>query len=168
MVKCPHAARGCNYPEGQCPGHCLVDNGLRQRQDPPAYLTIVYRITEPRQPRALLDQAEWSAASHTHAIQDRDRLHAELNDVQDQRRAAFRTIERLNDELGQVCEQRDELLAALSMARNDIQADRDVLVECCARHDGSMEPEDAELLAIVDGKLAQIDAAIAKAGGEAP
>ena len=41
------------------------------------YLTIVYRITEPCQPRALLDQAEWSASSHTHAIHDRDRLQQE-------------------------------------------------------------------------------------------
>ena len=41
------------------------------------------------------------------------RLHADLNDVQDQRRAAFRMIERLNDELGRVCEQRDELLEGL-------------------------------------------------------
>ena len=41
------------------------------------------------------------------------RLHADLNDVQDQRRAAFRMIERLNDELGRVCEQRDKLLEAL-------------------------------------------------------
>ena len=59
-----------------------------------------------------------------------------------------------------------ELLEVLSMARNNIQADRDVLLECCARHDGSLEPEDAELLAVVNGKLAQIDAAIAKATGE--
>lgn len=39
-----------------------------------AYLTIVYRITHPSQPKALLEQAEWSAASHSHAIHDRDRL----------------------------------------------------------------------------------------------
>ena len=122
---CQHAASGCNYPEAQCPGHCHFpgDDSLRQRQTQPAYLTIVYRITEPRQPRALLDQAEWSAASHTHAIQERDRLHAELNDVQDQRREAFRAIERLNDELGQVCEQRgeyaDAILAMLDREDND-------------------------------------------------
>lgn len=84
MVKCPHAAQH--------------------------YLTIVYRITEPRQPRALLEQAEWSAASHTHAIQERDRLLAALNDIQAQHREAFRKIERLHDELWQTCEQRDKLL----------------------------------------------------------
>jgi hypothetical protein len=107
MVNCQHAASGCNYPEGECAGSCQA-----------AYLTIVYRITHPKQPRALLEQAEWSAASHTHAIHERDRLHADLNDVQDQRRAAFRTIERLHDELGKVCEQRDELLDALRLAAN--------------------------------------------------
>lgn len=157
MVNCKHAASGCGYPEGECLGLCM----------PATYLTIVYRITEPRQPRALLEQAEWSASSHSHAIHERDQLAAELNDVQDQRRAVFRTIERLNDELSQVCEQRDELLQALSMARWSMQSDRDVLVECCARADGSLAPEDAELVAIIDAKLAQIDAAIAKAGGAA-
>lgn len=154
MVNCQHAASGCGYPVGECAGLCM----------PATYLTIVYRITEPRQPRALLEQAEWSASSHSHAIHERDQLAAELNDVQDQRRAAFRTIERLNDELGRV---RDELVGALQMARETIQADRDVLVECCARADGSLAPEDAELVAIIDAKLAQIDSAIAKAGGEA-
>ena len=127
MVKCPHAASGCNYPEGDCPGHCHFtgDDSLRKRQDPPAYLTIVYRITHPKQPRALLEQAEWSAASHTHAIHERDQLHADLNDVQDQRRAAFRTIERLHDELAEVCEQRDELLEALKALLVRVADDED-------------------------------------------
>lgn len=117
-MTCPHITAGCNYPEGECSGACLV--GVRQAEPcatqrqsaAPQYLTIVYRITHPGQTRALLAQAEWSAASHTHAIHERDRLTAELNDVQDQRREAFRAIERLNDELGQAREQRDELLAA--------------------------------------------------------
>lgn len=166
MVNCPHAASGCGYPQGECSGACLADKPKHQPAAP-QYLTVVYRITEPGQPRALLEHADWTASSHTHAIRERDRLHAELNDVQDQRREAFRAIERLNDELGQAREQRDGLLSALRMARNNIQADRDVLLECCARPDGSLAPEDAELLAVVDGKLAQIDAAIAKAGGAA-
>jgi hypothetical protein len=34
MVKCPHASKGCNYPEAQCDGHCLVDNGLRKPAAP--------------------------------------------------------------------------------------------------------------------------------------
>ena len=38
------------------------------------YLTIIYRITHPGQPKALLEQAEWSAASHSHAIRERDLL----------------------------------------------------------------------------------------------
>lgn len=167
MVKCPHAASGCNYPEGDCPGHCLVDNGLRKRQDPPAYLTIVYRITHPGQPRALLEQAEWSAASHTHAIHERDQLHAEINDVQDQRRAAFRTIERLNDELAEVCEQRDELLKALSMARECVEFDMNSLIETCSYPDGRIESADLALIASYAEKLGMIDAAIAKSGSAA-
>lgn len=112
MVTCQHAASGCNYPQGECSGACLADKPQRRAANP-HYLTIVYRITEPQQPRALLEHTEWRAASHTHAIQERDQLHAELNDVQDQRREAFRAIERLNDELGRLTEQRDGLLMVL-------------------------------------------------------
>lgn len=72
-MTCPHAASGCNYPEGDCPGTCLV---AKQH-----YLTIVYRITEPRQARALLEHAEWSAASHTHAIHERDRVQAQRDEL---------------------------------------------------------------------------------------
>ena len=148
MVKCPHGASGCNYPEAQCPGHCLVDNGLRQRQDPPAYLTIVYRITHPGQPRALLEQAEWSAASHTHAIHERDQLH---------------------DELGRVSDQRDELLRVLRMARAQLAVNLQGLV------DSHRDPitggvDDREALRIVESEqdlLNQIGAAIAKAGSAA-
>lgn len=114
MVTCQHASSGCNYPQGECSGACLASSTQR-RPAAPHYLTIVYRITEPQQPRALLEHAEWRAASHTHAIQERDSLSAELNDVQAQRREAFRAIERLNDELGQACEQRDRLLEAILM-----------------------------------------------------
>lgn len=167
MVKCPHAASGCNYPEGQCPGHCHypADDGLCE----PAYLTIVYRITEPRQPRALLEQAEWSAASHSHAIHERDQLAAELNDVQDQRRAAFRTIERLNDELGQVCEQRDELLRVLRMARAQLAVNLKELIDC-HRDPITGGVDEREVLLIVESEqdlLNQIGDAIAKAGGAA-
>ena len=125
MVKCPHAASGCNYPEGDCPGHCLVDNGLRKRQDPPGYLTIVYRITHPSQPRALLEQAEWSAASHTHAIHERDQLQAEnkllkatqygsgrLQELRDQR-------DQLQDRLDATNEAANELAAALGNTRRE-------------------------------------------------
>ena len=66
-MNCKHAAEGCNYPEGDCPGLCMSGT----------YLTIVYNIVHPEQPRALLEQADWSAASHTHAIHDRDVLQEE-------------------------------------------------------------------------------------------
>lgn len=42
------------------------------------YLTIVYRITHPSQPKALLEQAEWSAASYSHAMHERDEFMAAL------------------------------------------------------------------------------------------
>lgn len=121
MVNCPHAASGCNYPQGECSGACLA--GARQAEPratqrqpaAPQYLTIVYRIHSPGQRKALLNAAEWITSSHSHAVQERDQLHAELNDVQAQRREAFRAIERLNDELGQACEQRDRLLEAILM-----------------------------------------------------
>ena len=45
MVKCPHAAAGCNYPEGDCPGHCLVDNGLRQHRSEALRLADSYEAT---------------------------------------------------------------------------------------------------------------------------
>lgn len=127
MTKCAHAASGCNYPVGECSGACMTDQGRESRRliratmaeapqhqpAAPQYLTIVYRIHSPGQRQSLLHATDWTASSHSHAIQDRDRLRAELNDVQDQRRDAFRTIERLNDELGQACEQQDEYAEAI-------------------------------------------------------
>lgn len=44
----------------------------------PQYLTIVYRITDQDQPRKLLEQSEWSAASHSHAMHERDEFMAAL------------------------------------------------------------------------------------------
>lgn len=158
MVNCQHAASGCDYPASECAGACM----------PETFLTIVYHITHPKQPRALLEQAEWSASSHTHAIHERDQLHAELNDVQDQRRAAFRTIERLNDELGQVCDQRDELLTVLRLARANLSAELEVMA--MSHHNpvtGTVD--DAEVALIIEAEqdlINQIDAAIEKATGE--
>lgn len=113
MVNCKHAASGCNYPEGECSGACLAGNTQRQ----PAtlqYLTIVYQIHSTGQLKELLHATDWAAMSHDHAIHNRNALQeAELVDTQAQRLAAFRAIEKLNDELGKVSEQRDQLLAAL-------------------------------------------------------
>ena len=121
MVTCQHAASGCDYPAGECSGACVTNNTQRQPAAP-QYLTIVYQIHSPGQVQALLHATDWTAMSHSHAILDRDTaiklrdaLHAELNDVQAQRRKAFRAIERLNEELGQTCEQRDKMLEAILM-----------------------------------------------------
>ena len=70
------------------------------------YLTIVYRITHPDQPKALLDQAEWSAASHTHAIRER-------NHLQSQRDELLHARQVLGAENIALKAQRDDLLAAL-------------------------------------------------------
>lgn len=114
MVNCKHAASGCDYPAGECSGACVTNNTQRQ-PEAPQYLTIVYRIHSPGQRKALLNAAEWITSSHSHAVQERDQLHAELNDVQDQRREAFRAIERLNDEIGRLTEQRDLVLSELKL-----------------------------------------------------
>ena len=70
------------------------------------YLTIVYRITHPGQPKALLDQAEWSAASHTHAIRERDHLQSQRDELLHARQV-------LGAENIALKAQRDDLLAAL-------------------------------------------------------
>ena len=121
MVTCQHAASGCDYPAGECSGACVTNNTQRQPAAP-QYLTIVYQIHSPGQVQALLHATDWTAMSHSHAILDRDTaiklrdaLHAELNDVQDQRREAFRAIERLNDEIGRLTEQRDLVLSELKL-----------------------------------------------------
>lgn len=127
MTKCAHAASGCNYPQGECSGACLASSTQRQPAAP-QYLTIVYQIHSPGQAQALLHATDWTAMSHSHAILDRDTaiklrdaLHAELNDIQDQRRAAFRAIERLNDELGQAREQIDVLREELKKAMDSLE-----------------------------------------------
>lgn len=97
MTHCKHAASGCGYPEGECAGLCM----------PETYLTIVYRVTHPKQPRALLEQAEWSAASHSHAIDERDRLQAKLD-------ATNKACNELAIELEKVRRERDHWHARLT------------------------------------------------------
>lgn len=122
MVTCKHAASGCNYPQGECSGACHFPGEDTQRQPAaPQYLTIVYQIHSPGQRKALLNSAEWISSSHSHAVQERDQLHADLNDVQAQRREAFRAIERLNDEIGRLTEQRDQMRAALSRLLSEVE-----------------------------------------------
>lgn len=99
MVKCPFAAKGCNYPEGDCPGHCLVDNGLRQHQSEALRLADSYEAT--------------GLSGHIKAAAELRRLHAENEDF----RATCDHLTRENaEQIGEIValkEQRDELLAAL-------------------------------------------------------
>ena len=73
-------------------------------------------------------------------------------------------LRRLYEENVQMGEQRDELLAALRMARWCVQADLDSLVETCRHQDGSMEAADAALVATYAEKLGIIDKAIENGG----
>ena len=57
------------------------------------------------------------------------------------------------------------LLAALRKARACIQLDRTALADCAMRPDGSIEEDQRPALAEYDEVLAEIDAAIAEAGG---
>ncbi len=59
-----------------------------------------------------------------------------------------------------------DLYAALVNARSFIATDRASLVECCAGPDGEVDEYDASAIATYDELLAQIDAAISKAGGK--
>ena len=99
MVKCPHAAAGCNYPEGDCPGHCLVDNGLRQHRSEALRLADSYEAT--------------GLSGHIKAAAELRRLYAENEDF----RATIDHLIRENaEQIGEIValkEQRDELLAAL-------------------------------------------------------
>lgn len=104
MTHCKHAASGCGYPEGECAGLCM----------PETYLTIVYRVTHPKQPRALLEQAEWSAASHSHAIHERDQLQAERDRLQRQLDATNKACNELAIELEKVRRERDHWHARLT------------------------------------------------------
>ena len=57
------------------------------------------------------------------------------------------------------------LLAVLRKARACIQLDRTALADCAMRPDGSIEEDQRPALAEYDEVLAEIDAAIAEAGG---
>lgn len=45
------------------------------------YLTIIYRITHQGQAKELLERADWSAASHSHAIRARDLMEAQRDEL---------------------------------------------------------------------------------------
>jgi len=81
--------------------------------------------------------------------------------------AAFKVIEEYAADVAQIVAQRDELLAALVVAREFISTDRNALADTSMSPDGDMDPDDAAAVADYDAALLQIDAAIAKATGAA-
>ena len=102
---CPHAAAGCNYPEGDCHGHCTI------KQQPKA-LRLADRLTP-------ADYYEFDASLHCpQAAAELRRQHAENEDF----RATCDHLTRENaEQIGEIValkEQRDELLEALEEALN--------------------------------------------------
>lgn len=94
---CPHAASGCNYPEGDCPGHCA------SKQQPEAL-----RLAD------CLDDVTYTTRSQAiQAAAQLRRQHAENEDF----RATCDHLTRENaEQIGEIValkEQRDELLGAL-------------------------------------------------------
>ena len=94
---CPHAASGCNYPEGDCPGHCA------SKQQPEAL-----RLAD------CLDDVTYTTRSQAiQAAAQLRRQHAENEDF----RATCDHLTRENaEQIGEIValkEQRDELIGAL-------------------------------------------------------
>lgn len=106
MVKCPHAVAGCNYPEGDCPGHCA------SKQQPEAL-----RLAD------CLDDVAYTTRSQAiqAAAAELRRLHAENEDF----RATCDHLTRENaEQIGEIValkEQRDELLEALAKLVEDLE-----------------------------------------------
>lgn len=88
------------------------------------YLTLVFRQPINDEARAILEKAEWSAASHSHAIRD---------------------ARELRNELRELCGERDELLvtiiAAASLALHGTAAKR-LLDDAIAKATVNPAPED--------------------------
>ena len=106
MVKCPHAASGCDYPASECAGHCT------SKQQPEA-LRLADTLENDLEgydgmsiPRTYQDIADKAAA-------EQRRLHAENSDF----RATIDYLTRENaEQIGEIValkEQRDELVMAL-------------------------------------------------------
>ena len=112
MVKCPFAAKGCNYPEGDCPGHCLVDNGLRQ-----------HRPEARRLAKVLEANPLHSQAADLEAAAELRRLHAENEDFLVTCEHLTRENAEQIREIVALKEQRDELLAALEKIATSVEID---------------------------------------------
>lgn len=192
MTTCKHAAAGCNYPEGQCPGHCHFtgDDSLRpglagkspliecHTRGPivaqPVSITFTSAtsnyfavgIEGTNMAVAVTGLADGSDESRRSAA-DAYRLAACWNVCEGVDTLELETAARykaLATGYRKRTEQRDMLLKALRMARWCVQADLDSLVETCRHPDGSMEAADAALVATYAEKLGIIDMAIENGG----
>lgn len=127
-MSCTHATSGCNYPHGDCTGACMTEQGRESQRlirvtmaaAPKRHLTLVYQIHSESQYKALLSAAEWVDASDSHAIAERYDLQKENADLSDQCLQSLLVISTLNDELGQISEERDALKQALQYAVNQV------------------------------------------------
>jgi hypothetical protein len=87
MVKCPHAASGCNYPEAQCPGHCL-----RKTSAPmPVALQLADQLDAVTENGADPELIEQAAA-------ELRRLHDELGKIIEQRDELLEALSLLVDD----------------------------------------------------------------------
>lgn len=143
MVKCPFAAKGCNYPEGDCPGHCLVDNGGLRQHQPKAL-----RLAKILEDHYFYVDTNEAAAELRRLHAENEKLRAENSKLQKWIVGEAQVAGTLDRKLRKARKQRDELLAALRR-----------IADTSANQSGTGAP----WVHWVD----QARAAIAKAGGAA-
>ena len=168
MVKCPHAASGCNYPEGDCPGHCASKQQpypLRLADDLQSAVQTYPQMSEdePGSYRRLEDALMDDAAAELR------RLYKENADF----RATCDHLTRENaEQIGEIVslkEQRDELLEAAKQMHAWVSV---LLNSLGAELDGfelelSNSKTGQSVTLSLKGQFDKASAAIAKAGGAA-
>ena len=114
MVKCPHTAAGCNYPEGDCPGHCSVNNGLRQHRPEARRLAKVLEAN-PIHPQV----ADLGAAAQDEDGDEIKELQCRLNFAQECIRTLTVERERLRNSVERLHAESERLK---SLCRRSLQA----------------------------------------------
>lgn len=126
-MSCNHATSGCNYPQGDCTGACMTEQGRESQRlirkttaaTQKQYLTIVYQIHSEGQRQALLHGAAWDAARDTHAIAERDDLQTKNAELSDQCLQSVMAIATLEEQVERLVKQRDEAIEALTLMTVD-------------------------------------------------
>ena len=106
MVKCPHAASGCDYPASECAGHCAS----KQQPEALRLADALDAVNTNNADSLLVQMAARSAAAELR------RLHTENEVIRHSSGRVGRRLERTSDALMEARAQRDELLAALHLA----------------------------------------------------